>query len=510
MTMASIICDTVVKGFSGVPVLKGISAAFEPGTVTVLLGENGAGKSTLIKIIAGLETADSGTVSLDETLLPKGNPRFANLRGIRLVPQELAPIPDMTVYENLFIGRELRNRAGLLDRRRMIREARTLLESFDVSIDPLTPARKLSVAMLQLVEIIKATSEGATALLLDEPTSAIPDREIEGLYTIVRRVRELGAAVIYTTHKMEEISAIADRVMVLRDGELVLDKPAGDVTHDGMISAMIGRDLGDLFTQNHAPRTETALTVVGLQREKGMAPVDLTIRRGEIVGLAGLVGAGRTELLEAIFGIRDSAAGTVDVNGTSVARGNPVASIHAKMAFVPEDRKGAGAVLSMSILDNATLPHLSSFSTFGWVRGNSRIRRITAAMKSVGLRSRGLSQSVETLSGGNQQKVVLARWLTNDITVLLLDEPTRGVDIGARSEIYRIIVDLAESGVAVVMASSDMPEILGLAHRALVMRGGAFVGELDQAALARPDAQDNIFRLAAGIGSATPIVPSVL
>ena len=497
--MASIVCDKVVKGFGGVPVLKGVSVTFEPGTVTVLVGENGAGKSTLIKIIAGLETADDGEVSLDSTPLVKGDPRLANIQGIRLVPQELAPIPDMAVYENLFIGRELRTKLGLLDRKRMIREARTLLESFDVNIDPLTPARKLSVAMLQLVEIIKATSEGATALLLDEPTSAIPDREIEGLYAIVRRVREMGACIVYTTHKMEEIAAIADRVVVLRDGELVSDLPAAQTTHDGIISAMIGRDLEDLFAERNTPTDDTLLEVEGLQLKDGV-PVNLTVRRGEIVGLAGLVGAGRTELLEGIFGVRPTVAGTITVSGKKVKRNDPAAAIVSRIALVPEDRKGSGAVLSMSILDNATLPHLGNFSAGGWVRNVFRTKRIATVMKSVRLKSRGLGQSLETLSGGNQQKVVFARWLTEDINVLLLDEPTRGVDIGARSEIYRIISELAASGVAVVMASSDMPEILGMAHRALVMRGGAFVGELSQEQLAKDDAQEQIFRLAAGIG----------
>ena len=500
--MASIICNDIVKGFGGVPVLKGISVTFEPGTVTVLVGENGAGKSTLIKIIAGLETADSGEVFLDDKPLMKGDPRLANLQGIRLVPQELAPIPDMTVYENLFIGRELHTKAGLLDRKRMIREAKELLLSFDVDIDPLTPARRLSVTMLQLVEIVKATSEGATALLLDEPTSAIPDREIEGLYKIVRRVRALGAAVVYTTHKMEEIAAIADRVVVLRDGNLVSDLPTSETTHDGIISAMIGRDLDDLFTKQHAPSDETLLSVTGLRLKDGPS-LDLTVKRGEIVGLAGLVGAGRTEFLEGVFGVRKTVAGTIEVNGTSVRRNDPGAAIRSRIALVPEDRKGAGAVLSMSILDNATLPHLNNFSTVGWVRNAFRTKAIGKVMKSVLLKSRGLGQTLETLSGGNQQKVVFARWLTEDIDVLLLDEPTRGVDIGARSEIYRIIADLAESGVAIVMASSDMLEILGLAHRAVVMRNGEFVGELNSTQLARDDAQDSVFRLAAGIGVVT-------
>jgi len=496
--MATIICDSIHKSFSGIPVLKGVTVTFEPGTVTVIAGENGAGKSTLLKIIAGLETADEGAVTIDGSLLPKGDPRAIRGHGIRFVPQELAPLPDMTVYENLFLGRELRNRWGILDRAAMIRESRKLLTEFDVSIDPLSQARNLSVAMLQLVEIVKATSQGATALLLDEPTSSIPVHEIEGLYAIIRRVRELGACVVYTTHKMEEIAAISDRVVVLRDGDFIFDNPTPETTHDTIISAMIGRDLNDLFVKPTTPTNDVVLEITGLER-KNTPPLNLTVRRGEIVGLAGLVGAGRSEFLESIFGVRRTTAGQIEVAGKRIQRGNPAASINAGIAFVPEDRKGAGAVLSMSILDNATIPHLASFSRWGWLKKSTRVRRISEVMKSVGLKSNGLGQLVGTLSGGNQQKVVFARWLTEDVDVLLLDEPTRGVDIGARSEIYRIIVALTERGVAVVMASSDMPEILGLAHRAIVMRGNDFVGELSQDELAHPDAQDTIFRLAAGV-----------
>ena len=498
----------IVKRFGDATVLDGVDLDLRAGRVLALAGENGAGKSTMMKIASGQLRPDSGDVLVEGAPLAAGDPYAAHRQGVAIVPQELAPILDMKVYENLFLGREMRGRAGLLDRRRMAREAKQMLEVFGVDIDPQAVLRSLSVGLRQIVEIVKNSSGGAKVLLLDEPSSAIAEREVERLYAVVNRLRDQGVAMLYTTHKMEEIRALADRVVVLRDGGLVLDEPLGKVTDDDIVEAMIGRELEDLFPIVSAPGSEVALEVRGLHVQGYSAPIDLTVRRGEIVGLAGLVGAGRTELLEAIFGLRKSVAGTVSVGGHNVARNLPAASIGRGMALVPEDRKGAGAVLTMSVLDNGSLPRLSQFTAGGWLRQGHRSKVVKDAMSSVRLRSRGLSQHVGTLSGGNQQKVVLARWLTGHVDVLLLDEPTRGVDVGARSEIYRIISDLADSGMAVLMASSDMPEVLALSHRALVMREGQVAGELDRAALGQPTAQDTIFRLAAGLEPTDPPSPA--
>ncbi len=492
-------CRDLTKGFGGVPVLKGVSISLEAGTVTALAGENGAGKSTMMKIASGQLKADLGQVLIEGRPLAHADPHAAHRQGVAIVPQELAPILDMKVYENLFIGRELRNRAGLLERRAMARQARELLDVFGVDIHPQTPMRALSVGLQQLVEIVKSTSGGARVLLLDEPTSAIAEREVERLYAVVNTLRDRGVAMLYTTHKMEEIRAIADRVVVLRDGGLVMDQPLAGVSDDDIVQAMIGRELADLFPDVRSAGEDVALDVRGLRVHGYAGSVDLKVRRGEILGLAGLVGAGRTELLEAVFGVRQSITGTVTVVGKKLRRNSPAATIAAGMALVPEDRKGAGAVLTMSVLDNGSLPRLSSFTLGGWVRQRARGRAVKQAMSAVSLRSRGLSQKVGTLSGGNQQKVVLARWLTGHVEVLLLDEPTRGVDIGARSEIYRIITDLAATGMAVVMASSDMPEVLSLSHRVLVMRQGEVVGELDRRELSARDVQERVFRLAAGL-----------
>jgi len=491
-------CSGITKSFGGVPILKGVTLRLEPGTVTALAGENGAGKSTLMKIISGQYTADDGTVSVRGSALTPGNPRDAVRHGVAIVPQELASIEDMTVYENLFVGRELR-RGPFLNRRAMIAEARKTLGLFDVAISPTARMGSLPVGLRQIVEIVKAARTGARVVMLDEPTSAISEREVEGLYRIVRRLRDQGVAMVYTTHKMAEIRAIADRVLVLRDGGLILDSPIGEVSDDEIVTAMIGRELDTLFPQRPQPGTDTVLEVRDLHVVGASGPVSLSVNAGEIVGLAGLVGAGRTELLEAIFGARRSTAGSVLVKGKPIKRNQPAAAITAGMAMVPEDRKLNGAVLSMSVLDNGSLPHLSSFSVAGWLRGKTRSTAVSDVMSAVRLRSRGLGQEVGTLSGGNQQKVVLARWLTGDVNVLLLDEPTRGVDVGARSEIYRIITEFAANGMAVVMASSDMPEIVGLSHRAFVMRAGVLVGELDRDALDHPAVQESVFRLATAL-----------
>ncbi|MEU9823092.1 sugar ABC transporter ATP-binding protein [Pseudonocardia alni] len=508
MTTAPVLeCRDLHKQFGGVPVLRGVSLAMRPGTVTALAGENGAGKSTMMKILAGIVRADAGTVVTPAGDLVQGDPHAARGHGIAIVPQELAAIPEMTVWENLFAGREIRNRWRLLDAGAMVARSREMLDVFGVDIDPRARMGRLPVGIQQIVEIVKNSSRGARVLLLDEPTSAIAEREVERLYEVVRRLREQGVAMLYTTHKMHEMRALADRVVVLRDGELVTDTGIDDITDDGIVTAMVGRELSAMFPERRPPSDDVVLEVRGLQVAGAAGPVDLTVRRGEIVGLAGLVGAGRTELIESVFGVRRSPAGEIRVAGRPVRRGDPGAAIGAGMALVPEDRKGAGAVLSMSILDNGTLPRLGRFSRGGLLRGSARTAEVGEAMSSVRLRSRGLGQSVGTLSGGNQQKVVLARWLTEPVEVLLLDEPTRGIDVGARGEIYRIVRDLADRGMAVVMASSDMPEILGLAHRALVLHDGVVTGELDEDTLAAADAQDRIFRLATGLTPAASVIP---
>lgn len=492
-------CSGITMSFGGIPVLRGITFNLEPGTVTALAGENGAGKSTLMKIASGQYRPDAGEVHVRGQHLISGNAQAAHGLGVAIVPQELASIPEMMVYENLFVGRELKTRLGLLDRAAMVRATKGYLEDFGLDTDPKTRMQNLPVGVRQIIEIIKATRRGARVLLLDEPTSAIAEREVARLAGIVRSLRDQGVAVLFTTHKMEEIRAMADRVVVLRDGTLVSDTPLADITDDGIVTAMIGRELDQLFPDRPESGTEVVLDVEELVIAPGAEPVSFTVRKGEILGLAGLVGAGRTELIECIYGIRKPVSGTVRISGTTLKPGSPLNSIARNLAIVPEDRKGAGAVLSLSVLDNATLPRIAAYSKYGVLQRRKRREAIDAIMKSMRLKSDGLDQHLENLSGGNQQKVVFGRWLTGQVDALLLDEPTRGVDVGARSEIYRIITELSSAGMAVVMASSDMPEILSLSHRALVMRSLGVVGRLDRDQLDSPTVQDTIFRLASGL-----------
>lgn len=495
---AMLSCDGIRMSFGGVPVLRDVSIRLEPGTVTALTGENGAGKSTLMKIASGQYKPDAGRVEVRGETLPTGRTAAAHALGVAIVPQELASIPEMMVYENLFIGREIQNRLGILDRKAMIAGALEQLRVFGLDTDPTARMSSLPVGVRQIVEIIKATERGARVLLLDEPTSAIAEREVAMLISVVLSLRNKGVAILFTTHKMEEIRAMADRVVVLRDGGLVADSPLTEITDGEIVTAMIGRELTALFPDLSVMGNEVVIEVKGLVVTEGSSPIDLTVCRGEIVGLAGLVGAGRTEFIECLYGIRKPIAGAVTVCGRQLTAGSPRSAIASNLAIVPEDRKGAGIVLPMSVLDNATLPRIAAFSRFGILKGRQRRDAISAAMVAMRLKSNGLGQRVENLSGGNQQKVVLGRWLTGHVDALLLDEPTRGVDVGARSEIYRIITELSGSGMAVIMASSDMPEILSLSHRALVMREGGVVAELSRNELSTPDVQDTIFRLASG------------
>lgn len=489
----------IYKSFGSAPILKGVSLELAPGEVLALAGENGAGKSTLIKIIAGQVRADAGTVLIGESARVT-TITTAHQYGVAIVPQELAPVLDLTVYENIFLGRELL-RFGMLDRKRMKSEADALLAEFGIEINSGVTMRVLSVAVQQIVEIIKSSSAGASILLLDEPTSAISEHETARLYAIIHRLKQRGVAMVYTTHKMAEIRAIADRVAVLRDGVLIKEARIADITDDEIVTAMIGRELDALFPTRTRPRSELspAIRVSGLRRQNGSSAVDLEVFPGEIVALAGLVGAGRTELVETIMGVRRRSAGSVEVGGLAIRAGDVAGSIAAGMAIVPEDRKVGGLVLSMGVVQNAILPHLSSFATAGWVHRGTARAASDRAMDQMHLRSASSDPMVSQLSGGNQQKVVLGRWLVGDAKVMLLDEPTRGVDVGARSEIYRVITELARSGMAVLMASSDMPEVLGLAHRVLVIRNDDIVGTLEFDEIDAADAQNRIFRLASGM-----------
>jgi ribose transport system ATP-binding protein len=493
-----LVVKALEKSFAGVPVLKQITFNVEPGEIVALAGENGAGKSTLFKILTGQLRPDRGAILVDGQNLDHLDTKIARELGIGIVPQELAPYPELAVYENLFVGRELKSRLGLLKRSEMISEAKRMLEVFGLSISPTAKMKSLSTAYTQIVEIVKATTWGAKLLLLDEPTSSIPEHEVERLHEIVRALKGQGVAMVYTTHRMSEIEQLADRVLVMRDGMLIMDSPAAEATPEAVITSMIGRDLGNLFPSLPKPGKNIGLSVEDLVLKKGGPSVSFEVREGEILSLGGLVGAGRTEIIETIYGIRKAESGLVKVGSQLLQLGSPRKSIDSGIAIVPEDRKGAGLILQRSITENGGLPRLKDYLFAGFVRLRLRKQAVTKSMDKVALRSRSLDQAAGTLSGGNQQKIVIGRWLGGDTKVLLLDEPTRGVDVGARGEIYTIIRNLAASGLSVVLASSDTPELIGLSHRVLVVREGQITGELKRDELDDVSAQENIFRLSSG------------
>ena len=492
---AAIECDGLSKSFEGVPVLGAIGARFEPGTVNVLAGENGAGKSTLFKIIAGQLTPDAGRLAIFGEPVRWFDPKHAQQLGIAIIPQELLPIPDMRVYENLLIGREKRAPFGFLRREAMIEEARGLLDSFELKIDPAAPMKRFGMAETQMIEILKATSRDAQVVLMDEPSSALSSRETEHLFHVIRVLRARGACILYTSHRMEEIEIIADTVAVMRDGTIIRHAPAASLSERQIVADMVGRELDKPAVDKHVrPAAEVALSVRELRRAGTDAAVSFELRRGEILGLGGLVGAGRSELLEAIFGIR-KASGMVLLGGKPLPLGRPIEAIRRGVAFVPEDRKLAGVLTSMSVLDNVTLPHLRRFTGAGLVRNELRRHHALEMLTRTKAKYAHLGQLVGHLSGGNQQKIAIARWLmAGRPELLILDEPTRGIDVGARSELYRLINELADDGVAVLLASSDMPELIALSHRILVLWGGRIMGELGP----REMDQERILRLAMG------------
>ena len=464
----------VGKSFLGVPVLRDIDLDIAPGEVHALVGENGAGKSTVMKILAGVHTPDTGTVELTGSPVHFGHPLDAQRAGIATVFQEFNLLPDRTVADNVHLGREPRS-LGLVNRRRMAADTAELLESLGVDgIAPDDRVGSLSVAQQQIVEIVKALTHDTKLISMDEPSAALADREVELLYTLVRRLRDRGIAVLYVSHRMAEIFALCDTVTVLKDGRLVHTGPIADTTADELVRTMVGRAVSTVFPPPE-PGTEPGpvrlrVTAGGNTQLDG---IDLTVRAGEILGLAGLQGSGRTELAHALFGIAPFTRGEIAVDDTPTRIRSPRTAVRRGIALVSEDRKTEGLVLNQSIIANARL-------VLDALRGGrSGVQHVTGLLSSLELVARDTSDEVRFLSGGNQQKVVLAKWLAADPTVMILDEPTRGIDVGAKQAVYRLIRELAARGVAVVLISSELPEVIGLSDRILVMRDGRIGGELE-------------------------------
>ncbi len=481
----------ISKQFGGAPVLQDVSLDVLAGEVHALAGENGAGKSTLMNIVGGVLPADSGSMEWEGRVLTVANPRARQDLGISFVHQELALVPQLSVAENVFLGRHPTHGMRLVNWAELRERTREILAELGQEIDPRRPLEALSIGERQLVEIARALACVSRLIIMDEPTAPLSGRETERLFEVLRRLRQRGVSIIYITHRLKEIYELADRVTVLRDGRRVVTEPVSAIPPDLLVRHMVGRELSqDSGAPPDSVRPEVALRVDGLSRGREFRGIHLEVRKGEIVALAGLVGAGRTEILESIFGIVPAEGGRIYVGDREVAIRSPRDAIRAGIALVPDDRKGKGLVLGASVRTNAVLASERRFL----IRSRQELRETQRMIGELHVRTRGADAPVGQLSGGNQQKVVLAKWLLTAAGVVLMDEPTRGVDVGAKAEIYGLIRGLAERGAAILFASSEMEEVLRLADRVVVIHRGRIAGELNRDQLC----DERIMRLATG------------
>lgn len=468
------------KAFSGNVVLKDVQFSLADGEIHALMGENGAGKSTLMKILTGIYGRDAGVIKVDGKEVDFKSPKEAEAMGIAVIHQELNILPDLTVAENLFLGNEQTMGMGILKTKEMNREASRILSQLGLDVDVKTPAGHLSVGKQQIIEIAKAIETHAKVIIMDEPTAALTDREIETLFKTIRKLQSQGVSFVYISHRMEEIFAICDRITILRDGQYIGVRVIKETNFDEIVKMMVGRELGDRFPERKASIGDVKLDVKGLTRIGYCEDINFQLRKGEVLAIAGLMGAGRTEVAQALFGYRKMNKGEIFIDGQKVKISNPIQAKKHGIGFVTEDRKSEGLVVDFSIKDNIMLTNLGKASKMGVINSKKETNFVDNLMKKLGVRSSGAMQTAKSLSGGNQQKVVIAKWLGDAPKILILDEPTRGVDIGAKKEIYQIINDLAEQGVAILMISSELPEVIGMADRVLVMHEGKITGEVSK------------------------------
>ncbi|MEZ4507550.1 MAG: sugar ABC transporter ATP-binding protein [Thermomicrobiales bacterium] len=470
----------ISKSFPGVRALQNVDLSVQAGECLALVGENGAGKSTLMKILSGVYAPDEGTIEIDGRTVVPSNPHHAQQLGVSIIYQEFNLFPNMSIEENIFIGREP-NRSGIVDRAQMRESALGYLRQVGVDLDPRSMVRDLSVAQQQMVEIAKALSYNARIVIMDEPTSALTDTEVRALFEIIRGLKARGLGIVFVSHRLEEIFEICDRITVLRDGRNAGELSTATATPDQVVRMMVGREMTDLFQkENSSTSDQVVLEVRGLSRRGTQRDdskvvldgVDLQVRSGEIVGLAGLVGSGRTEVARAIFGADPFDSGEIYLEGQRVHVKSPAEAIGKGIALAPEDRKLQALVLALAIRENIALPNLGRLSRFGFVRRREERALADRYIQALSVRTPSMEQKVINLSGGNQQKVVLAKWLALNPKVLIVDEPTRGIDIGAKAEVHSLLSQLAAQGVAILMISSELPEILGMSDRIYVMREG--------------------------------------
>ncbi|WP_025692373.1 sugar ABC transporter ATP-binding protein [Paenibacillus zanthoxyli] len=480
----------ITKRFPGVLALNNVSIDFRKGEVHALLGENGAGKSTLIKVLAGAHAPDEGEIVIEDKTYDQMNPRLAKQLGIQVIYQEFNLIPPLTAAENIFLGDMIGN-GFTINRKAMIKETEKLFASLNIKMNPLALVRDMSPAQQQIVEIAKAISKDVKLLVMDEPSAPLTLSEVGAMFDIVRALKAKGVTIVYISHRMEELFEIADRITVMRDGQYIGTMNTGETNRGELISLMVGRELTETYPARHVEPVETILEVSQLSGY-GFSDISFSVKRGEILGFSGLIGAGRTELVRSIFGAEPAYSGRIRMEGKDVVIRSPRDAIALGIGLIPEDRKQQGVILRSSVKRNISLPNLRALSRFGLVNSALEQRLAQQYKDSLHIKTPSLDQLVNNLSGGNQQKVVLAKWLARNCKVLIFDEPTRGIDVGAKQEIYKLMCGLAESGVAIIMISSDMEEIFGMSDRIIVLCEGRKTGELQKSEFA----QERIMELA--------------
>ncbi|MDR1956038.1 MAG: sugar ABC transporter ATP-binding protein [Treponema sp.] len=480
--------NNISKSFSGNKVLHTVSFNLKAGEVHTLMGENGSGKSTLMKILMGIYHQDQGTIRLFGEDIAFPNPAQALEHGIAMIHQELSPVLDMEISENIFIGREIRDRSGLLvNIREMRRQAKELLAQFNLDLDPAAKMRSLSVGQCQLIEIIKAISCNAKIIIMDEPTSAITEKEVDILFEQIRRLRSLGVSIIYISHKMEEIFKISDRISVLRDGNYIGTRNAADLDTGELIKMMVGRELSDVFPKKNVALGDVVMQVSGVTLGNKVRNVSFELRKGEILGIAGLIGAGRSELVETIFGLRKKEDGRVAINGNAISIRRPKDAIKHSMALITEDRKMTGLNLRGSIGNNITIVSIKNLTKYGLLNRRKEYGCAAALIDKLRIKTTGVEIQARFLSGGNQQKVVISKWLAGDPGIIIMDEPTRGIDVGAKRDIYLLMGELVEKGKSIIMISSEMPELIGMCDRIIVLAEGKLTGEFERGRFSQED-----------------------
>jgi rhamnose transport system ATP-binding protein len=471
----------VQKSFGAVRALSSGSLRVEHGSIHALVGENGAGKSTLVKVVAGVHRRDGGDLLLEGQSVDFASTAESKAAGVAVIYQEPTLFPDLSVTENIFMGRQLLGAGRRIDRNAMYAEAERLFSGLGVAIDPRRPALGLSIADQQIIEIAKAISLDAKVLIMDEPTAALSGVEVERLFTVARRLRDEGRALVFISHRFDEVFALCDTVTVMRDGAYVDTLPVAETDIDQMVALMVGREVGDLFPKTPATIGEPVLQVSGLTSPGVFHDVSFEVRSGEIVGLAGLVGAGRSEIARAVFGVDGYESGEVRLNGTSVSKKNPRAAIRAGMAFIPEDRRKQGLVIDASVSRNVAGVIRERLTHVGLLTQRAENAAAGPWAGRLEVKTNALDANAATMSGGNQQKVVIAKWLATEPKLLIIDEPTRGIDVGTKAEVHRLLSELAGQGMAILMISSELPEVLGMADRVLVVCEGNLTADLPQA-----------------------------